>query len=315
MDENIPITILKEDNDDNSLINTALLFDETFYPNSKATVNELILEEQLSIINSESLDSSNDDTEDDIEDDINKSEEVVENKDCIYDSDKVNMDSLNNLIQDKDSLNNLIHINKNYNINKNIDNITSMDTHALNFIDHNKEDNTIYIERINYLESKVKDYEDKKAKKIETKYSFIRTNKINIIENYIKKYNLKYEFNKEHLLELDDEEFNKIYYNIYNINESRKNSLMYYGVCLVFIWLVDIGYKKISNNSNKNLFQKFTFEIFHDNLADSFIMFENEYFPANEKFGNPILNIFKFLMYFCCINLLFDSNIPSNLKI
>ena len=342
MDENIPITILKEDeNEDIELLNTGLLFDDSVYPNSKVTTDELEHKEDDTLLNNikdNSLLSSIKELNDN-EIENNKEDSGSENNDSIVSNSihskgmsasEDNSYEASLIIEEDEKIESVLKPDfKQDDIkevlllaNKKIEELTktninttlpSIETRALNFLDR-KEDNSIYIAKINALEEKVKEYSEQQAKKIETKYSFMRTNKINIIENYIKKYNLKYEFKREQLLELDDDEFNKIYYNIYNINESRKNSLIYYGVCFFIIWVVDFAYNKIHEGSNRKLFQKFTFEVFHDNLSDSFVMFENEYFPTNDKLGSPILNIGKFLLYFCFINLIFDSP-PSNLKI
>jgi hypothetical protein len=350
MDENIPITVLTEDKEEEvTLFNTSILFNDSVYPNSKVTTNELELDNDfgknidencLSII--EEKDSDNDSNNKSIIDDsenddepqmqiqnIEKTFNLKEFSDNNYENITVlntleNEENFSNLsntkpsdikIKENDLENELKYqtklktkLNNLYETNTN-----TMETRALNF-NEIREDNSIYIAKINSLQKEVKELHEKQAEKFETKYSFSRNNKINIIETYIKKYNLKYEFKKEQLLELDDEQFNKIYYNIYNINESRKNSLIYYGICFFIVWVVEYVYKKVNVNSNKNLFQKFTFEIFHDNLSDSFVMFETEYFPTNDKLGNPIINIGKFLLYFCFINLLFE-NPPTNLKI
>lgn len=174
----------------------------------------------------------------------------------------------------------------------------------------------IYLDRINKLEEKLKKYEEGEKAKDNIRYDFNRINKINIIRNYSKKYNLDIHFTDNQLSELNEQDFDKIYGNIYNINESRKNSLLYYGICCIFIWGVNFVYNKVKINSNKNLLEKFTFEVFSQNLLDSFIIFENEYFPTDNKIRNPSINIIKFLAYFCAINLLFDDKpIPANLSI
>jgi hypothetical protein len=345
MDENLPITILREDLEEElPLLNTSILFNDAVYPNSKVTTNELDLE--LYSNNENNLLSTieenyNSDTDSNISDDSTNSKSSSNKSFSLQNNKTKNMDNISNEINNhnldnqeeiettilktfENAINkiDIIHNEKLNNIfNEDLDNINknnlttlhTIETKPLNFFE-DKEDNSIYIAKINSLEQKLKEYHEKQAEKFETKYSFNRNNKINIIETYIKKYNLKYEFRREQLLELDDEEFNKIYYNIYNINESRKNSLIYYGICCGVIVLVEYLYKKVRVGSRKDLFQKFTYEIFHDNLADSFLMAETEYFPNNNKAGNPFLNITKFLLYFCIMNLIFD-NPPNGLKV
>lgn len=315
MDENLTITILEEhqhedEKDDDMLVNTSILFSEDVYPSSKKSINE------LSLLNTivERIDEENNIKEEDEEKEHEINEIVVQksNEEIIEEENYEESHIISSLLTEEIS-NKIEDISKSKKIEDIKTNINTVDTHILNFKEV-KEDNSIFISKINQLEEQLKEFQNKQAEHTEIKYSFNRINKVNIIETYIKKYNLKYEFNKEQLMELGDDEFNKIYYNIYNINESRKNSLLYYGVCFFIVWMVDYAHKKINKTSKKNLFEKFTYEVFHDNLSDSFVMFESEYLPSSDKLGNPFINIGKFLLYFCFINLMYDTP-PSNLKI